>query len=312
MRKHLPFVIAVFVLAFLVYSNSIRNDFNFDDITIIKNNSLVRLSNLPKLLVSNYWANTPYEKGVLLYRPLPVATFALDRALWGDNPAGFHLTNVLINAADAALVFVLLAGLFRDRLSPVPLSLCALLFAFHPVHTEAINMVVGRTELLAALFGLLTFICYLHDRKPAAFGFFFLALLSKESAVTIPAVIFLYEYLFKKRVPRWSYVIFAGIVAALSGHHGSRSWAGSLPCTKPGCWTSRMCSAGLNGHQGPGILPAAVDHPLAADAGLQRRHTSRLGARPRGPAPARRDSRTPDIAVTQNVRFLPQGASRIA
>jgi len=212
MRKHLPFVMAVFVLAFLVYSNSIRNGFNFDDTTIIQNNSLVRLSNLPKILVSNYWANTPYEKGVLLYRPLPVATFALDRALWGDKPAGFHLTNVLINAADAALVFVLLAGLFQDRLSPFVLSLCALLFAFHPVHTEAVNMVVGRTELLAALFGLLTFICYLHGRKLAAFGFFFLALFSKEIAVTIPAVILLREYLDKKRVERWNYFIFAGIV----------------------------------------------------------------------------------------------------
>ena len=81
MRTHRPFVLAIFVLAFLVYANSIRNDFNFDDTTIIKNNSLVRLSNLPKIFVSNYWANTPYEKGVLLYRPLPVATFALDRAL---------------------------------------------------------------------------------------------------------------------------------------------------------------------------------------------------------------------------------------
>jgi protein O-mannosyl-transferase len=212
MRKQLPFVIAVFVLAFLVYANSLRNDFNFDDITIIKNNALVRLSNLPRLLVSNYWANTPYEKGVLLYRPLPVATFALDRALWGDNPAGFHLTNALINAADAALVFVLLAGLFRDRLSPFALSLCALLFAFHPVHTEAVNMVVGRTELLAALFGLLAFICCLHDRKLAAFGCFLLALLSKEIAVTMPAVVLLYEYLFKKRVQKWNYVIFAGIV----------------------------------------------------------------------------------------------------
>jgi TPR repeat protein len=211
MRKHLPFVIALFVLGFLVYSNSIRNDFNFDDVTIIKNNSLVRLSNLPKILVSNYWANTPYEKGVLLYRPLPVATFALDRAVWGDNPAGFHLINALINAVNAALVLVLLAGLFHDRLSLLALSLCALLFAFHPVHTEAINMVVGRTELLAALFSLLTFICYQHDRRLAAFGFFFLALLSKEMAVTIPAVIFLYEYLLKKKVRWWSYVLFAGI-----------------------------------------------------------------------------------------------------
>jgi hypothetical protein len=62
-RTHIPFVVAVFALAFLVYADSIRNDFNFDDLAIVKNNSLVRLANLPKIFVSNYWANTAYEKG---------------------------------------------------------------------------------------------------------------------------------------------------------------------------------------------------------------------------------------------------------
>ena len=81
-------------------------------------------------------------------------------------------------------------------------------------YANAIRLVVGRTELPAAFFGLLTFVCYLHDRKLAVFAFFFLALLSKESAVTIPAVILLYEYLFRKRVGRWAYVIFAGLVLA--------------------------------------------------------------------------------------------------
>src|SRR6266478_3407778 len=138
---------AVFVLALGVYLNSLRNDFNFDDISIIKNNSLIQhLSNLPKIFASNYWANTPYEKGVLLYRPLVMASFALDYAIWGNNPLGFHLTNIVINALNAVLLMVLLRLFFGERAGPLCLALSTLVFAFHPVHTEAINMVVGRTE----------------------------------------------------------------------------------------------------------------------------------------------------------------------
>src|SRR5439155_1799593 len=159
MKKQWPLVVALFVLTCAVYANSLWNDFNLDDDTIIRDNSLIRsLSNLPRIFVSNYWANTPYEKGVLLYRPLAMATFALDYALWGNNPFGFHLANASLNALNAALVLAVLLALFGDRVSPLYLALASLLFAFHPIHIEAVNMVVGRTELLAAFFGLLTFI----------------------------------------------------------------------------------------------------------------------------------------------------------
>src|SRR6266568_3566985 len=206
MKKHWPLVVALFVLTCAVYANSLWNDFNLDDDTIIRNNSLIRsLSNLPRIFVSNYWANTPYEKGVLLYRPLAVASFAVDYALWGNQPFGFHLTNLLVNGANAALLLVLLARLFGampGRTGPLALAFCALLYAFHPVHTEAVNMVVGRTELLAAMFGLLTFICHLNDWKTGAVVCFSLALLSKEIAITIPAMIFAYEWFFGRNLSR--------------------------------------------------------------------------------------------------------------
>jgi len=204
MKKQWPLVVALFVLTCAVYANSLWNDFNLDDDTIIRNNSLIRsLSNLPKIFVSNYWANTPYEKGVLLYRPLAVASFAVDYALWGNQPFGFHLTNLLINGTNAVLLLVLLARMFGampGRTGPLVLAVCTLLYAFHPVHTEAVNMVVGRTELLAAMFGLLTFICHLNNWKTGAVVCFSLALLSKEIAITIPAMIFAYEWFFGRNL----------------------------------------------------------------------------------------------------------------
>ena len=206
MKKQWPLVVALFVLTCAVYANSLWNDFNLDDDTIIRNNSLIRsLSNLPKIFVSNYWANTPYEKGVLLYRPLAVASFAVDYALWGNQPFGFHLTNLLINGTNAVLLLVLLARMFGampGRTGPLVLAVCTLLYAFHPVHTEAVNMVVGRTELLAAMFGLLTFICHLNNWKTGAVVCFSLALLSKEIAITIPAMIFAYEWFFGRNLTR--------------------------------------------------------------------------------------------------------------
>ncbi len=206
MKKQWPLVVALFVLTCAVYANSLWNDFNLDDDTIIRNNSLIRsLSNLPKIFVSNYWADTPYEKGVLLYRPLAVASFAVDYALWGNHPFGFHLTNLLINGTNAVLLLVLLARMFGampGRTGPLVPAVCALLYAFHPVHTEAVNMVVGRTELLAAMFGLLTFICHLNNLKTGAVVCFSLALLSKEIAITIPVMIFAYEWFFGANLSR--------------------------------------------------------------------------------------------------------------
>jgi len=241
--KKLPLVLAVFVLTGAVYLNSIGNDFNLDDTAIIRDNPLVQhLSNLPRILKSNYWANTPYADTVLLYRPLPVASFACEYALWGSRPAGYHVINLLLNAAVAALLFLLLVRLFAHQVPLVGLAVAALGFGWHPVHTEAVNLVVGRTELLAAFFGLLTLLCHLNSTAPpvrppptppnpaatpvirpaaasalwstAGYLCFFLALLSKEIAVTIPALLLLYEWLLARHV-RWRRLFgYAGILAA--------------------------------------------------------------------------------------------------
>ncbi len=264
-KKHLPYLIAVALITGAVYANCLRNDFNLDDTAIIRDNSLIRnLGNLPKIFVSNYWANTPYASGVLLYRPLVVATFAVDYAVAGNNPAWFHLVNLMLNAANAGLVFVLLAmlsggqggaaqstgfsgGLLSStsvrttankpalssregegdtrQVSPLLVAVATLLFALHPVHTEAVDMVVGRTELLAALFGLLTFIFHLRGQWVAAPVCFLLALLCKEIAVTIPVMIFIYEWLVRRPF-RWrERVSYAGglviyLIARFSVLHG--------------------------------------------------------------------------------------------
>ena len=213
--RHFLYIAGLLIISFAIYFNSLPNGFNLDDNAIIKDNPLVTsLKNVPKIFVTNYWANTPYEKGVLLYRPIPVLTFAIDDYLWGGKEYGFHLTNALINALNAVLLFYVLLFMFGDALKPRYAALAALLFALHPVHTEAVNMIVGRTELLAALFSFLAIIFYLRKNIVGALVLFFCALLSKEIAVTIPVMLLLYELYSKKKVEVKNYFFFALVLGA--------------------------------------------------------------------------------------------------
>ncbi|OGF44856.1 MAG: hypothetical protein A2452_01490 [Candidatus Firestonebacteria bacterium RIFOXYC2_FULL_39_67] len=216
--RHFFYGAGLLIIAFAIYFNSLPNGFNLDDNAIIKDNPLVtNLKNIPKIFVSNYWANTPYEKGVLLYRPIPVLTLAVDNFIWEGKPYGFHFTNVLINAVNIVLLFYVLIFMFGDALKPRYAALAALLFALHPVHTEAVNMIVGRTELLAAFFSFLAIIFYLRKNIAGALILFFCALLSKEIAVTIPVMLFLYELYSKKKIEIKNYFFFALVLGVYLG-----------------------------------------------------------------------------------------------
>ncbi|MFH1825334.1 MAG: tetratricopeptide repeat protein [Candidatus Firestonebacteria bacterium] len=184
-----------------------------DDKPIVESNALIRnLGNLPKIFVSNYWANTPYGKGVFLYRPLVISSFAIDYAIWSHNPFGFHLTNIILNDLNSVLLFLILVSFFKSLPSTYYL-LSALLFSFHPVHTEAVNMIVGRTELLATFFYLLTLWLYIKNKYFGCLITFFLALLSKEMAITLPLVLFSSEFIFKKKCEKKHYIGFLIVIA---------------------------------------------------------------------------------------------------
>lgn len=125
------------------FAPSLLNGFAYDDVVFIVRDARVHaLANVPAMFTQSYWANP--ELG--LYRPLTLASFAVDWSLAQGEPALFHLTNTLLHGLVSALVFVLLARWF-----PFAGALAGgLLFAVHPVHVEAVANVVGRAELIAA------------------------------------------------------------------------------------------------------------------------------------------------------------------
>lgn len=210
-RNRLWAVLALAAIVGAVYANSLTGEFVYDDLIFIKRNELIRsLSNLPAFFAQSFWDSSA-QHGGLYFRPLVLTSYALNFALGGYNTVGYHVLNVLLHVGNtlwvAGLVY-LLSG--RASLAGVT----GLLFGLHPAHTEAVAWVSGRTDLLAAFWalGVLTFYVWAHPpaemgnvRKPApggymvaALAFYALGLLSKESVVTLPAVLILYEWLFRR------------------------------------------------------------------------------------------------------------------
>lgn len=173
-------------LSVLVYLNSFPGTFIQDDFFIVKNNALVQNFDLRGIFTSDYWKGMENSG---LYRPLTILSLALNRMLTGPEPWGFHLVNVLLHGGVTVLVWLTL--LRWNASKPVAL-LAALCFAVHPIHTEVVNIVVGRSELLVAAFALLA-LCFARTDDLSAhlvvWGCFALALLSKEHAIVLLALV---------------------------------------------------------------------------------------------------------------------------
>ncbi len=155
------------------------------------------------------WMFTNFNLGH--YQPLSWVTLGLDYVLWGMNPFGYHLTNLILHGANAAIFYFvalrLLSAVFRKSMDSGELPLrvaagfAALLFALHPLRVESVAWVTERRGLLAGLFFLLSVLCYLRANAiqessgtrlrwmAAAVTTYGLSLLSKASGLAFPIVL---------------------------------------------------------------------------------------------------------------------------
>lgn len=204
------FYLIVAVVSFFVYYNSLNNDFVFDDESVVQNNTSIQtLSNIPKF----FTAEEGFHKVIgRYYRPVVSSLYAADYALWGLKPFGFHLTNVIIHVIASLLLLMILLKLFGDfKYGLLSALIGALIFAVHPIHTEAVTWISGRTDSLTTLFFFLAFLFYIKYSEEGnkksfliiAVIAYFAGLLSKEMIVTTPILMFLYDYFFKKREIEW-------------------------------------------------------------------------------------------------------------
>ncbi|HTZ30880.1 MAG TPA: hypothetical protein VMH31_00380 [Methylomirabilota bacterium] len=216
-------------LCCLAYGNTLANGFALDDGLYIARNSAVTHFSIPAVFQANKDAN--------VFRPVTFATLALNWALGNTHPWGYHLVNLLLHALVAALLYLLLRKLFEGHGQSAWVALvAALLFAVHPIHTDAVASIVGRSELLAAGFVLAAWLLHLNDRPILSLLSFVAAVLSKESALVFVPLVLLGDYAREKykSVLRYGCIVAVGLayVAVLWAIQGGRFGQKQVPFTE--------------------------------------------------------------------------------
>lgn len=195
----------IFLFVFVLYGNTIKHDYVLDDDITTRGNSFVQqgIKGIVPILQKGYLYgfNGMNDQS---YRPLVLINMAVEKQFFGNNPHAHHFFNVFWYAIACLVLFSLLIRLMLTMHLAIPLSI-TLLFAGHPVHTEVVANIKSRDEILCFMFSLIA-IRYLvmyqfkKDIKLLIFGLasLFLALLAKENAVTLIAIIPLVLYFFTK------------------------------------------------------------------------------------------------------------------
>lgn len=196
----IPLPIAV--LTFAVFAPAVHGQFVWDDTLNLSGNSLYRGLGWPQLR----WMFTTFHMGH--YIPLTWMTFGLDYLVWGTDPFGYHLTNVVLHAANAVIVYfiarrLLGAALPGGRMArALTAGAVALLFALHPLRAESVAWATERRDVLSGLFYLLAVLAYLRACERGArwrrwywatVALFWCALFSKSMAVSLPVVLLILD-----------------------------------------------------------------------------------------------------------------------
>ena len=247
LRRHATFLLIIALLTLAVYGRTISFDFlsNWDDPEYITRNQAIRGFSLSHIMeaFTRPWVGN--------YAPLQIISYMIDYLFWGMNPVGFHLTAIMLHAANGMLLFLL-----TTRISGMKTAgfIAAIIFVVHPVQVETVAWLSQRKTLLSLFFFLISFLMYLRSRQPEqhsriafilAVGSFIAALLSKSTAVVLPLCLVVYEVtvagntlgkgLWKRLLP---FIIAAGATALLTlylqtpemgggrvPYHGGSPWA---------------------------------------------------------------------------------------
>ncbi len=212
----------IFFFGVLLYVNTFRHDYTLDDAIVITENMFTEkgIEGIPGLLKYDtfYGFFKDPSKARLVaggrYRPMTPVMFAVEKSVFGKGqlPAG-HIINALLYGLTGAVLYWLLIAMFREGREQVFVALgAALFFVSHPVHTEAVANIKGRDEIVALLGSLAALLFVFKALKSGRFlwqapaaAVFFMALMSKENAVTFLAVAPLALYFFGRA--KWKQII---------------------------------------------------------------------------------------------------------
>ncbi|MEW6467986.1 MAG: tetratricopeptide repeat protein [Bacteroidota bacterium] len=213
-KSYRNYSIALALLAFLLYGNTLTNEYAFDDSVVITENQFTKkgFAGIPDLVSKDLFAGI-YGQSLELtggrYRPLTLVTHAIEYQLFGENPGVSHFINVLLYALCAVVLFMTLRKIFPEW--PLFAFIVSLVFTVHPIHTEVVANIKSRDEILCFLFLMLSLyylFSYIGSASKKHFTlscvFYFLSLFSKENGITflavIPAALFIFTRIEIRRV----------------------------------------------------------------------------------------------------------------
>ncbi len=196
--KYIGLILIIF-LSFLAGCHTLNGEFVSDDFVLLEAAENVGIL---QMFTSN-WLGERGEGG--FYRPMVLASWKLDRLLYGANPRGYHFTNILLHVTITVMAYLLIWMFTKKLRVALP---AAALFAIHPIHVEAIAWISGRTDTVTAFFYLLSMLCFLkssekkdsrqNNLKHVALVSGICAMLSKEIALTLPIVITTMDILYRR------------------------------------------------------------------------------------------------------------------
>lgn len=179
-----------FALSFVAYANTLNHEYTIDDLIVVTSNKMTQegISGIPELFKHSYLFGYDGREDES-YRPVTLATFAIEKSFFDAKPAASHFVQVLLYGLCMIVVFKFLSRLFGEEKRKLVYAIM-LLFVLHPIHTEVVANVKSRDELLAALFlfaSLNLFAKWIGEKKIMqlllSLSLFFFATLSKETAV---------------------------------------------------------------------------------------------------------------------------------
>lgn len=210
--RHAAIAIALLALIAAIYGHTPRSPFMMDDWQLVADNPIIK--------DLNYFAHPGLAKGQPEYtifrtRYISMLTLALNYRVHGLAVEGYHLTNICLHAINTLLLYALVLMLYRtprmvDAHGQWAALAAAVLFAVHPLQTEVVTYIVGRTGLLSAMFSLGTVFLYVaHRLRPGDYALLaasalcaLLAMLSKQNAAMLPVLVLLVEWAFLEGSPQ--------------------------------------------------------------------------------------------------------------
>lgn len=226
---HWVFLCIITLLTVSVYYNTLHGELQFDDRSLLFSIPPNPAHQSPYAFKEiNLWH--AFKSGA---RPVTTFTYSLNYFIWGGDVFSYHLANLFIHLLNSVLVYALVCITIKDNAQRIAF-LTALLFSIHPIQTQSVSYIYQRTESLSAMFYLVSLLSFItasryNGLKKILFMMLFvlgfiLALGSKETAITLPAIAFLYGIYFFERKGLWknllvpgSLIIAGGFIAATRG-----------------------------------------------------------------------------------------------